>query len=91
MDREGEYPGLKKLYVKAFGEEIQKGTHDPVGLHSRSWTFSISPHSLLENVFADTLLQVEDARAAMRLFLSVREEYERSLARGEECVSGLPA
>ncbi|ORX35555.1 ribonuclease H-like domain-containing protein [Kockovaella imperatae] len=63
VEREGEYPGLKKLYLKAFGEEIQKDIHCPV----------------------------EDARAAMRLFMSVRKEFEQSLAAGEDCISGMPA
>lgn len=32
VGREGEYPGLKKLYKAVFGEEIQVISHDPVKL-----------------------------------------------------------
>ncbi|KAK4688207.1 hypothetical protein P7C73_g1899, partial [Tremellales sp. Uapishka_1] len=39
-------------------------------------------------VFND--LSVEDARAAMQLFLSVREAYETSLLREEDVVAGIP-
>ena len=35
--------------------------------------------------------QVEDARATMKIFLKVREEYEQALMRGEEVVAGIPA
>ena len=79
IDREGEYPSLKKLYAKAFGEEVQTGIHCPV----RSLSLDIKIRC------ADDI-QVEDARAAMRLFMSVREPYEASLAKGEECVAGMP-
>ena len=34
IEREGEYPGLKKLYKEVFGEEIQTDIHCPVRL---SW------------------------------------------------------
>lgn len=34
--------------------------------------------------------QVEDARTTMALFMTVREEYERALLNGEDCVAGLP-
>lgn len=35
--------------------------------------------------------QVEDARAAMKIFLTTREAYETSLINGEEVVAGIPA
>ena len=34
---------------------------------------------------------MEDARATMAVFLSVREEYETALEKGEEVISGIPA
>ena len=30
MGREGEYPGLKRMYREVMGEDIQKGEHCPV-------------------------------------------------------------
>jgi len=62
VEREGEYPSLKKLAATVLQVEIQLGAHCPV----------------------------EDARTAMALFMTVREEYEMGLANGDEVVSGLP-
>lgn len=35
------------------------------------------------------IAQIEDAKASIDIFMTVREEYELSLARGEE-ISGIP-
>ncbi|CAD6586103.1 MAG: hypothetical protein TREMPRED_004333 [Tremellales sp. Tagirdzhanova-0007] len=63
VQREGEYPSLKKLAAKVLDQVIQAGEHDPV----------------------------EDARATMAIFMSVREAFEESLEKCEEVVSGIPA
>ncbi|WRT66700.1 uncharacterized protein IL334_003661 [Kwoniella shivajii] len=66
VNREGDYPSLKRLSKVILGVDIQQNGdagHDPI----------------------------EDARATMSIFLSVREEYESSLAKDEDVVSGIPA
>ena len=48
---------------------------------------------LLARMRVKTLIldpQVEDARMAMRIFLSVREPYEQSLLTNEDVIAGLP-
>jgi len=58
--------------------EIQKGEHCPVSARrGRGGSKLIN--------------QVEDARATMKIFLKVREEYEQASIRGEEVVAGIPA
>ena len=41
-------------------------------------------------VVIPTHAQVEDARASMRLFMHVREEFEKALASYQDCVAGIP-
>ena len=58
--------------------EFQKGEHCPVSARRSRGGSKL-------------IIQVEDARATMKIFLKVREEYEQALIGGEEVVAGIPA
>lgn len=81
VSHEGQYPSLKTLCREVLGTkegEFQKGEHCPVSARRSRGGSKL-------------IIQVEDARATMKIFLKVREEYEQALMRGEEVVAGIPA
>jgi hypothetical protein len=71
--------------------EFQKGEHCPVSLARRSRARSEVYEGRYFWYRVELINQVEDARATMKIFLKVREEYEKALMRDEEVVAGIPA
>lgn len=58
----------------------------------RSWARTSKRASTVPwvELSAKLKVKIEDARATMRLFMNIREEYESGLAHGKDVVAALP-
>jgi hypothetical protein len=90
--KEGQYPALVKVARDRLGRDIQKGDegHSPV-----SRTFSSSFRCIVKWLSLSCPIdlcekQVEDAKAALDVYLVHREAWEEALVEGKDVTSAIP-